>query len=458
MPPQLEATRLLARYIAETRYEALPPEVIWEAKRRTADVLSIGLSGSTTELGKSIQAFAEETSPKGGATIWGSGAAASAELAAFTNSTMTYQLELDDCHRTSHAHPGISVIPTALAICEERKLDAKAFLAAVVVGYEVVTRMGMAVSPSIYVHRVFLAPGTLAPLGGAAVAANLYGLSAEETEKVLGVAAFLSPLALFEAFAGGAPIKNTAMGWGGLVGIWAVKLCSRGYFGPSTAIEGRFGYAKAISDVYDLEKIAGLTDSRGILNTGIKPYACCRQHHSAIDAILELKGQHGLKPQDVKRIVVRTFAVASRGSHQRPDTIASATYSAPFILAAALTTGSCWREQFTMDKINDRDLLALAAKIEVVKDDELDALYDEKWPAIVEVQTNDGRLLSARRDVPKGEPEFPVSDDELKAKFTSIATDAIDAAQAENLWQAIFALDGLDSISELTGLLRVENC
>jgi len=456
MPPQPEATRLLARYIAETRYDDLPAEVIWEAKRRTADVLSAGLSGSTTELGKSIQAFARETSPRGGATIWGSGATASAELAALANATMTYQLELDDCHRTSHAHPGISVIPAALAICQEKKLDAGAFLAAVVVGYEVVTRVGMAVSPSIYVDRVFLAPGTLAPLGGAAVAANLYGLSTEETEKVLGAAAFLSPLALFEAFAGGAPVKNTAMGWGGLVGIWAVKLCSRGYFGPPTAIEGKFGYARAVSDVYDLQKLVGLTDSRGILNTGIKPYACCRQHHSAIDAILELKEQHGLKPSDVKHIVVRTFGVASRGSHQRPDTIASATYSAPFILAAALTTGSCWREQFTMDKINDRDLLALAAKVEVVKDDELDALYDEKWPAIVEVQTNDGRVLSARRDVPKGEPEFPVSDEELKAKFMLLATDAVAVTQAEALWQTIFALDRRDSVSELTGLLLVE--
>ena len=455
MPQQLEATRLLAGYIAETRYKDLPAEVIWEAKRRTADVLSIGLSGATTELGKSIQAFAKETSPAGGATVWGRGFTASAELAALANATMTYQLELDDCHRTSHAHPGISVIPAALAICEEKKLDAKAYLAAVVVGYEVVTRVGMAVSPSIYVDRVFLAPGTLAPLGAAAVAANLYELSPEETERVLGVAAFLSPLALFEAFGGGAPIKNTAMG-GGLVGIWAVKLCSHGYFGPLRAIEGKFGYARAVSDVYDLKKIAGFAESNGILNTGIKPYACCRQHHSAIDAILELKERHSLKPRDVKHIVVRTFAVASRGSHQRPDTIASATYSAPFILAAALTTGSCWREQFTMEKIKDPRLLDLAAKIEVVKDDELDALYDEKWPAIVEVQTNDGRIFSARRDVPKGEPEFPVSDDELKAKFISLATDTIDAAQAETLWQTIFALDKLDSVSELTGLLRVE--
>lgn len=452
----MEATRILARYITETRYEDLSERVIWEAKRRTADVLSIGLSGSKTDLGKSIQDFAEESSPKGSATLWGSRSTVAPEFAAFANATMTYQLELDDCHRTSHAHPGISIIPAALALCEEKKLDAKAFLTAIVIGYEVVTSVGMAVSPSIYVDRVFLAPGTLAPLGGSAVAAKLYGLSTEETEKVLGAAAFFSPLALFEAFAEGALVKNTAMGWGALVGIWAARLCSHGFSGPVTAIEGKFGYAKAVSDKYNLQKIVdSVQHNRGIVNTGLKPYACCRQHHSAVDAILELKEKYGLKPQDVKHIVVRTFGVASRGSQKRPDTIASATYSIPFIMATVLTTGSCWRDQFTIDRIHNSELLNLAEKVDAVKDDELDALYDEKWPAIVEVQTNDGRVLSARRDIPKGEPEFAVSDDELKAKFMSLTSDAIDIGRAEALWQEIFNLEKADSVSELTDLLPI---
>jgi 2-methylcitrate dehydratase PrpD len=457
MTEEPAATKCLARYIANTRFENLSPDLLWEAKRRTADVLAIGLSGSTTTSGRGMRAFAREVSPSGRATLWGSGETASAEIAALANATMAFHLELDDVHRTSHTHPGISVIPAALAVCEEKKLTAKEFLTAVVVGYDVISRVGMAVSPSIYVDRVFLAPGTLAPLGAAAAVANLYRLGENETAKLLGAAAFLSPLALFEAFAKGAPIKNTAMGWGNLIGIWGAKLCAAGLFGPVTAIEGNFGYAKATASTYDLRKIEDPANiNRGILNTGIKPYSCCRQHHSAVDAILELREKNGLRSEQVERIRVRTFAVASRGKHQVPDTVASATYSAPFTVASALTTGSCWREQYTEEKIRDANVLALAAKIEVVKDDELDALYDEKWPAIVEVKTKDGRLLSARRDIMKGEPEDPVSDRELRRKFDSLTADAVSADRAEKIWQAVFQLEESKSLSELAGLLRAD--
>jgi 2-methylcitrate dehydratase PrpD len=457
MAEELAATRCLAAYITNTRFENLSRELIQEAKRRTADVLAIGLSGSTTASGKGMRAFARDVSPAGGAALWGSGETASAEIAALANATMAYHLELDDVHRTSHTHPGISLIPAALAVCEEKRLSPRDFLTAVVAGYDVVTRVGMAVSPSIYVDRVFLAPGTLAPLGAAAAVASLLRLNEDQAAKLLGAAAFLSPLALFEAFAKGAPVKNTAMGWGNLIGIWGAKLCAAGLFGPPTAIEGNFGYARATADAYDLRKIDDPANvNRGILNTGIKPYSCCRQHHSAVDAILELREKNGLRPEQVEWIRVRTFAVASRGKHQVPDTVASATYSAPFTVATALTTGSCWREQYTEEKIRDEKILALARKVEVVKDDELDALYDEKWPAIVEVQTRDGRLLSARRDIMKGEPEDPVSDRELRRKFDSLAGDAVSADRAEKIWQTVFRMEELKNLSELTGLLRAE--
>jgi 2-methylcitrate dehydratase PrpD len=455
MAEDMAVTRTLAKYVANTRYEDLSPELIWEAKRRTADVLGIGLSGSTTSSGSGMRSFAREVSRTGGVTLWGSGETASAEIAALANATMAFHLELDDVHRTSHTHPGISVIPASLAVCEEGKLSPKEFLTAVVVGYDVVTRVGIAVSPSIYVDRVFLAPGTLAPLGAAAAVASLYRLDEDATAKLLGAAAFLSPLALFEAFTKGAPIKNTAMGWGNLIGIWGAKLCSAGLFGPVTGIEGDFGYAKATASRYDLRKIEDPANvNRGILNTGIKPYSCCRQHHSAVDAMLELRENHALKPEEVESILVRTFAVASRGKHQRPDTIASATYSAPFSVATALIAGSCWREQYTEEKIKDRNVLAIAEKIAVVKDDALDALYDEKWPAIVEVKTRDGRFLSARRDIMKGEPEYPVSDQELKRKFNSLAGDAVSAERAESIWRAVFQMDERMSVTELTELLR----
>jgi 2-methylcitrate dehydratase PrpD len=184
MAEEWKSTASLARYVAATWYENLSPELLWEAKRRVADVLAIGLSGSTTSSGKGMRAFARESSPDGGASLWGSGAKVSAEIAALANATMAFHLELDDVHRTSHTHPGISVIPAALALCEEKPIGPRDFLTAVVVGYDAVTRVGMAVSPSIYVDRVFLAPGTLAPLG-AAESAALMAQEEKDLEKVV---------------------------------------------------------------------------------------------------------------------------------------------------------------------------------------------------------------------------------------------------------------------------------
>lgn len=448
------ATLKLAELVARTSFEDLPAEVVKEAKRRIADVIGIGLSGSTSGVAERIGKFSLAKGGAGKATIWGSGARTSPAYAALANGTMTFHLELDDVHRTSHTHPGVTVIPAALALCEEHELSGKDLILAVVLGYEVEIRVGLAVSPSIYVDRVFLAPGTLGVLGAAASTAKLLKLDVESTAAVLGSASFIGPLAPFESFRLGAGIKDTIMGWANFAGIYAAYLTCYGFGGPKTALEGDFGYCKLVSERYDIERaFSGLWQKFEILNTGIKPYACCRQHHTAIDAVLELREKYGLTPEDVERITDRTFVVASRGAEKKPTSIPAAKYSAPYIIAVALTFGRAWREQFTLNLISDPKILELASKVEVRADPELDALYDEKWPSVIEVTTKDGRTLAARRDLPKGEPEYPVSDEELKEKFLSLATDAVTSDCAEKIWETIFNLENIKDVTELTSLL-----
>jgi 2-methylcitrate dehydratase PrpD len=449
------ATLKLAELVTKTTYEDIPPEVVKEAKRRIADVIGIGLSGSTNDVAKNIEGFCVNKGGSGKATIWGSGAQTSPAYAALANGTMTFHLELDDVHRTSHTHPGVSVIPGALALCEEHGLSGKQLIESVVLGYDAVIRIGLAVSPSIYVDRVFLAPGTLGVMGAAAAAAKLLKLDTKATQGALGSATYLGPLAPFEAFRLGASAKDTIMGWANFVGLNVAEMTGFGFNGPETAIEGDFGYCKATSERYDLDRIYnGLGKNFEILNTGIKPYACCRQHHAAIDAVLELKEKYALKPQDIKSITNRTFVVASRGKQKKPTTVPEAKYSAPYIIAVVLNFGEAWREQFTLDLIKDPAILELASKVEVVADAELDALYDEKWPSIIEITTNDGQVLTARRDLPKGEPEYPVSDEDLKGKFMSLACDAVTQDRAGKILEMIYNLENIADIRNLTSLLK----
>ncbi len=445
----------LAEFVSNVNYGELPGEVIKEAKRRVADVVGIGLSGATSKVGANITGYSVAKGGAGGASIWGTGRKTVPAYAALANASMTFHLELDDVHRTSHTHPGVCVIPAAMALCEDKCLSGKDLLAAVVAGYDVLIRIGMGVSPSIYVDRVFLAPGTLGVFGAAAAAAKLRGLAPAEIAGVLGTCSYLGPIAPFESFAKGAPAKETIMGWCGMLGIDAVDLVAYGFPGPMTAIEGQFGYCKAVSEKYDLSRITNrLGEVFEIMNTGIKPYACCRQHHSAIDAVLEIRAKERLAPGEIKSIRCRTFKVASRGSDRAPKTIGAAKYSAPYTIAVTFLFGKAWREQYTLDLINDPVVSALAAKVEVSADTELEKLYDEKWPAIVEVETVGGRIFEARRDIPKGEPEYPVSDAELRQKFMSLAEDAVTKEQADEIWRMIFDLENLKDLSILTSALK----
>lgn len=448
------ATAALAELIANTSFEDLPSEVVWEAKRRIADVVGAGLAGSRTFVGTRITEFASGMDKSETCLIWGTGKRSSPAYAALANGTMTFHLELDDVHRTSNTHPGVTTIPAALALAEARGLSGRDLLTAVVLGYEAQIRVGLAVSPSIFVDRTFLPPGTQGVFGAAAAAAKLLGLDATTTAGALGTASYIGPLAPFESFRLGAPSKDTIMGWANHAGLHAAQLAAHGFGGPDSALEGQYGHFRTVSQHFDMDRFfRGLGQSFEILRTGFKPYACCRQHHTAIDAVMELKEKHEIMPEQVECIRHRTFVVASRGSNTKPDSVQAAKYSAPYTIAAALALGRNERPQYAMELIEDPSLLHLASKVEVLPDAELEALYNEKWASIVEVTLKDGRVLTARRDLPKGEPEHPLSDAELKEKFLSLASDCVSVDRAKAIWDAIFKLDEMADVSTLTRLL-----
>lgn len=447
--------QILGQFAADTTFERLPIEVVIEAKRRLLDVIGIGLSASTTKKGKEITQFVQRKKNQGNCLIWGSSQHTNALYSAFANGTMTFHLELDDVHRTSHTHPGVSVIPTAIALCEEHKLSGRDLVVAIVVGYDLLARVGLAVSPSIYTDRTFLAPGTLAAIGAAAAAAKLKKLTADQIAGAIAATTYIAPIAPFESFSKGAPIKEIVMGWSAITGMHAADLAASGFSGPVSAFEGDFGFFKTVSDNYDSSRITvGIGEEYEILKTGIKPYACCRQHHSAIDAMFDLRTKHSLKPEDVKTIKVRTFKVASRGNDKNPNGIAAAKYSLPYTMAVSLIFGEAWREQYSIELINDPKVRHLASKVEVISDQALEELYDEKWPAIVEVELMSGKKIESVKYLPHGEPEFPMTAHEIEEKFLSLAQDAVSRERAERIMETISNIDKAENLDTLAAELR----
>ena len=210
-----------------------------------------------------------------------------------------------------------------------------------------------------------------------------------------------------------------------------------------------------IYGVFYQPRIEKIGQDYEILKSGIKPYACCRQHHTAIDAALEIRNRHAPSVDAIERILHRTFLVASRGSNPQPTSVSAAKYSAPFSIATALVAGRAWRQDYTIEKLADEKIMTLAAKVAVEPDPELEKLYDFKWPSILEVFMQDGRTFKARRDLPKGEPEYPLTDEEVKEKFMDLADDAVSPERAEEIYQQVWHLENLADISALSSLLRI---
>lgn len=445
----------LAEKIEKTNISDLPEDVVKEVKRHLLDVIGVMLAGYKTEVGEKVVTFVRGLKYPEESSIVGWGGKSSSSYGALANTAMGFHLELDDVHRTSHTHPGITTIPAALAIGERMGSGGRELIAAINAGYETEIRIGQALSPSIFLDRVFLPCSLLGSFGAAATTCKLLKLEKEKIVGALGNVATLTPLSIFESYKSGTITKEFMMGWTNAVGIMGASMAEHGMGGPRTAIEGSLGFANAAADRYDLGKIESANVFyQGIRNTCIKPYACCRQHHTAVDAALELRNRYHLKAEEIEEVVDRTFSVASRGDDIAPKTVAAAKYSAPYIIAVALTEGKVWREQFSEEKIRDPKLLTLARKVKVLFDPELEKLYDEKWPSLVEVKAKDGKVYSARYDLPKGEPEVPITDSELEEKFISLATDTISKKAARGIIDIVWNLEHLKDVKELMPLLK----
>jgi len=452
-----EETLKLSSFAAELNYEDVPERVLHEAKRRIADTIACGVYAASKERGKKINDYVSSIAPEGAATIWKQNVKTTPAYAVLANCAAIFHVELDDVHRFSHAHCGLSVVPPALAVGEAEKASGKKVLEAVVVGYEVVNRVGRCVSPSIFLDRRCMPCAVMGGMGGAAAAGKIYGFDGAILAEAIGNAGFTAPLCPVGPQRHGASIKEFSMGWSAFSGVMSAEFARNGFYGSNDILESDFGFCANACDHYSLNKITDkLGEEYELMYTGIKPYSHCRQAHSAIDCVLDMRKKYGLgrRANEIKHIRVRTFSVATRGASKVFNSLSQATYSIPFAVAVCICFGNAWIDQYVAENLTDPRIVDLAQKVDTCVDPELEALYDEKWPAIVEIEMNDGTVYSERHDIMKGEPEYPVTDAELKTKFLSLMGKGFPVEEAQEIWDMIFSMEILDNINTLTAKLK----
>jgi 2-methylcitrate dehydratase PrpD len=454
-PERLDGhTRLLAGFVSKLNYDDLPRDVVEHAKVCILDALGSILLGSTMPWGKIMIEYVRSVAGKPESTVVGSDVKAGAGHAALANGTMGHGYEIDDVLICALHHPGVVVVPAALATAEREKSTGKEFIAAVVAGYEIMNRVGKAVGTESHVMRGFLPTGTNGPYGAAAAAGKLSHLTEEQMIDALGIAGHQSS-GLFEGVKEGKMTKRFAAGWAAQSGVTAADLAKLGFTGPSTVLEGEWGYLKAFSDQADPSQLtAELGEHYTIMETTFKPYPCCKALHASIDGMLELNSEHRFDPDQVAEVVVGGYEKLVR-MHDiyEPATSMAAQFSIPYVVSVALLKGIPGVEDFAERTIRDEKVLKFARKVKLAVDPEVTPYFPANEPSKVTVKLINGSSFTKTIICSKGTPKNPMSREELEMKFKTFATRVIPDQRAERAIALIRDLDALPLIRELSSLL-----
>nr|WP_229256313.1 MmgE/PrpD family protein [Duganella lactea] len=428
----------MAQFGATFDARSVPPAVIHDAKRAVVDWYASVYPGLATPPVERLIATVADDLDRGKCRLV-TGQAATPRTAALVNGTAAHAAEVDDSFRGAMYHPGAATIAAALAAGQEVGADGSAFLRAVVVGYEISTRIGVVLGRSHY--RYWHNTGTVGVFGAAAAAACLYRLDAAAFAHALATAATFAA-GLQQAFRLDSMSKPLHPGRAAEGGLLAAALAAKGVTGSLDVLDGENGLGRAMSDGADWSHLG---DTLGtvyhIQGLTFKNHIGCGHVFPAIDGVLALREQYGLQPDDIERIAVGAYqAAVDIACYAAPASANEARFSIPFMLATALVHGSVRMRAYAPERLADATVRTLMPRIAVAVDAEIDGRFPAQRAARIEIVCRDGRRLLHFQPNRKGDPEDPLSDADLGAKLLELAAPVIGGARAAallaRLWDA----------------------
>ena len=259
-----------------------------------------------------------------------------------------------------------------------------------------------------------------------------------------------------EFLAQGTWTKRMHPGWAAHSGIIAAMLAREGYTGPSTILEGKTGFLHGYShDTNPAEVVEELGKVFYVARTSVKPYSACRYKHGPIDGIRKIVAENSLKADDVSEVNIGMLEVAypiivdPPATKINPQSIVDAQFSMPFGAAVAILFGNALPDQYTMEIIKSPKVAELMKKVCCKKDPELEKVFPKKWPATVEIRTTSGKVYSAYVEYPKGDPENPLSWEELIEKFNSVTRHVYSADRQRKIADEVRCLNESTSLGAL---------
>lgn len=444
-------TKTLAGFAAGLSFEDIPAQVVERAKDCIIDTIAAAIHGSSLPWSRIVIDYVKSNGAGGKCTVLGpDGVRTSAPMAALANGVMAHAFEMDSLRQPSAGvHPGATLVPSGLAIAEELGAGGRELITAFVAGNEVMSRIGLAAGHSSE-KLGFHAPGMTGPLGSALVAGRLMGLDAERMTNAMGIAGSLcSGILEFVRAGSGGMVKRLHLGRASESGVLAASLARDGFTGPETVLEGEFGILKVFCRDADLSLLTkGLGEDFETLNLCLKRFSCHITAHTPVQAILDLKAEHGFDGAEVEAVTVRgSEKMVTHHDIPEPSDIMLGQYSTPFCVALALLKDPLDPRAFSDDTLRDEAVRSLCRRVRIER------LKDEEgggapWVSAVQVTLKDGRQFERRAESFKGMPGDPVGRTELAEKFNRLARD-MDPEWRQTLLDQLLNLEQVD---RLTGL------
>ena len=437
----------LAEFVAEMEARQLPGSVRTHAARVFQDTVGVILRGAEAPEVRRLAAAVPIVS-RGVATILARGFPRSDPFtAAWINGSAGTFLELDEGHRPT-GHPGIHVLPAALALGEWKRRSGRDFLAAFILGYEVAARIGHAVRlrPGVHPH------GHMGAVGAAAACAKLLGLDAPGIRHAMGHAASLCLATSWTPCFEGATGRNLFAGTAGAIGLRAALAAAAGFTAPDRPLRETFGYL--LGRRFDPDRLVeGLGKGYEIATGYVKFHACCAANHPALDALETILRRRAIAPETVARVTVETtpyFTIVDAPYRPLP---LSAKFSLPYAVAARLVTGGTGVEAFEGEALTDPRIRRLSRRVAVCAGAE----WARRWPrdagATVTLTLTTGERLRASCANPFGSQPNPAPPAALRAKFLSLTAPVLGAG-ARAAWSALGRVAAMPAVAEVGRILR----
>lgn len=446
-------TKSLANFVRDTSIQ-VPAEVSLKIKQHILDTLGCQIAFASLPWSRAVLEYVKANSHTGSATITDYGPRVPAELAAFANASFAHGFEMDDTEMRTASHPGVVVVPAALASGQTCKASGKDFLWAVTAGYEVMVRVGLGSVGMM--RRGFHTTAVAGPFGAAAAAAAITGLDPERTAHGLGIAASRAA-GITEYSTSGGSVKRVHAGFAAQAGLEVIALARAGITAPTAALEGRRGLLAAVSDDSDPNIVTSDLGGRfELMTTGIKPYCCCAGQHTVLDAVAQIQSQRPpFAPNSVKRIRVLQNAreVDVVGRIVEPRDITGAQFSAAFGIALRLIAGGNGFQDYHSATLRDERLLALARTV-VYERTDLELPMAGEAPAEVSIEFVDGTVATARVDYARGTVQRPLTEPEIIAKFHDLADGPLGKSRADRVEDMVLNLEKVRDVNELAAQLE----